>query len=74
VSGSRAGEGALGSVALGVALIPPGSLTSASNLAFAFVAFTIVVAGSAGAPPPSRRRSLLDSGCSTTRGRSKEVS
>jgi hypothetical protein len=36
--------GALGSMALGVALIPLRALTSASNLAFVFLAFTIVVA------------------------------
>lgn len=36
--------GALGSMALGIVLIPLRSLTSASNLAFAFVAFTIIVA------------------------------
>jgi hypothetical protein len=36
--------GALGSMALGVALIPLRSLTSASNLAFVFLAFTIIVA------------------------------
>jgi uncharacterized protein DUF4118 len=36
--------GALGSLALGIALIPLRSLTSASNLAFVFLVFTIVVA------------------------------
>jgi len=36
--------GALGSMALGIVLIPFRSLTSASNLAFVFVAFTIIVA------------------------------
>ena len=36
--------GALGSMAFGVALIPLRSLTSASNLAFVFLAFTIIVA------------------------------
>jgi K+-sensing histidine kinase KdpD len=36
--------GALGGLALGIALIPLRSVTSASNLAFALVAFTIVVA------------------------------
>jgi len=36
--------GALGSMAIGVALIPLRSLTSASNLAFVFLVFTIVVA------------------------------
>ena len=36
--------GSLGAIALGMALIPLRSLTSASNLAFAFVALTIVVA------------------------------
>jgi hypothetical protein len=36
--------GALGSMALGVALIPLRSLTSASNLAFVFLVLTIVVA------------------------------
>ena len=36
--------GALGSMALGIALIPLRGLTSASNLAFVFLAFTIVVA------------------------------
>ena len=36
--------GALGSMALGVALIPLRSLTSASNLAFVFLGFTIIVA------------------------------
>lgn len=36
--------GALGSMALGVALIPLRGVTSASNLAFVFVAFIIVVA------------------------------
>jgi two-component system sensor histidine kinase KdpD len=36
--------GALGSMALGIALIPLRSVTSASNLAFAFIVFTIVVA------------------------------
>jgi len=36
--------GALGSMALGIALIPLRSLTSASNLAFVFLVFTIIVA------------------------------
>jgi K+-sensing histidine kinase KdpD len=36
--------GALGGLALGFILIPLRSLTSASNLAFVFMAFTIVVA------------------------------
>ena len=36
--------GALGSMALGIALIPLRTLTSASNLAFVFLAFTIIVA------------------------------
>ena len=36
--------GALGSLALGIALIPLRSLTSASNLAFVFLVFTIIVA------------------------------
>src|SRR5262245_45323680 len=36
--------GALGAMALGVALIPIRSFTSASNLAFVFLALTIVVA------------------------------
>jgi uncharacterized protein DUF4118 len=36
--------GALGSIALGIALIPLRSLTSASNLAFVFLVFTIVAA------------------------------
>ena len=36
--------GALGGLALGFMLIPLRSLTSASNLAFVFMAFTIVVA------------------------------
>src|SRR5882724_2501432 len=36
--------GALGSMALGVVLIPLRALTSASNLAFVFLVFTIVVA------------------------------
>lgn len=36
--------GALGALALGVALIPLRDATSASNLAFAFIAFTIVIA------------------------------
>jgi Domain of unknown function (DUF4118) len=36
--------GALGSMALGIALIPLRSVTSASNLAFVFLVFTIVVA------------------------------
>ena len=36
--------GALGGLALGLMLIPLRSLTSASNLAFVFMAFTIVVA------------------------------
>src|SRR5262245_5142204 len=36
--------GALGSIVLGIVLIPLRSLTSASNLAFVFLAFTIIVA------------------------------
>jgi K+-sensing histidine kinase KdpD len=36
--------GSLGSMALGIALIPLRQFTSASNLAFAFLAFTIIVA------------------------------
>ena len=36
--------GGLGAMALGIALIPFRSLTSASNLAFVFLAFTIIVA------------------------------
>jgi hypothetical protein len=36
--------GGLGAIALGIALIPLRTSTSASNLAFAFLAFTIVVA------------------------------
>jgi uncharacterized protein DUF4118 len=36
--------GSLGSILLGVALIPLRQLTSASNLGFAFLAFTIVIA------------------------------
>jgi hypothetical protein len=36
--------GAVGSLALGIALIPLRSLTSASNLAFVFLVFTIIVA------------------------------
>lgn len=36
--------GGLGAMAIGIALIPLRSLTAASNLAFAFVAFTILVA------------------------------
>jgi len=36
--------GIVGAIALGIALVPLRTLTSASNLAFAFVAFTIVVA------------------------------
>src|SRR6266508_4015705 len=36
--------GALGSMALGVVLIPLRTLTSASNLAFVFLGFTIIVA------------------------------
>src|SRR3970282_749671 len=36
--------GAIGSMALGIALIPLRTLTSASNLAFVFLAFTIIVA------------------------------
>jgi thiamine transporter ThiT len=36
--------GILGAIGLGVALVPLRSLTSASNLAFVFIAFTIVVA------------------------------
>ena len=36
--------GGLGAIALGIALIPLRTLTSASNLAFVFIVFTIVVA------------------------------
>src|SRR4030095_17093251 len=43
--------GALGAVALGVALIPFRTLTSASNLALVFLAFTIVVAELGGRIP-----------------------
>jgi len=43
--------GALGAVALGVALIPLRTLTSASNLALVFLAFTIVVAELGGRIP-----------------------
>jgi len=35
---------ALGAIMLGIALIPLRALTSASNLAFAFMAFAIVIA------------------------------
>ncbi len=45
------GAGALGPIALGVLLIPLRSLTTASNLAFVFVAFTIVVAELGGRSP-----------------------
>jgi hypothetical protein len=41
---------AAGSMALGIALIPLRALTSASNLAFAFLAFTIIVAELGGRP------------------------
>ncbi len=41
----------LGAVALGVALIPLRAVTSASNLAFVFLAFTIVVAEMGGRGP-----------------------
>jgi hypothetical protein len=43
--------GALGSMALGVALIPLRSMVAASNLAFVFLAFTIVVAELGGRGP-----------------------
>src|SRR4029453_3402536 len=43
--------GALGSMALAVLLIPLRSLVSASNLAFAFMAFTIVAARLGGRGP-----------------------
>jgi K+-sensing histidine kinase KdpD len=43
--------GALGSMLLGIALIPLRSLTAASNLAFVFLAFTIVVAEFGGRGP-----------------------
>ncbi|HKW95887.1 MAG TPA: DUF4118 domain-containing protein [Methylomirabilota bacterium] len=43
--------GALGSMALGIALIPLRTIVSASNLAFAFIAFTIVVAELGGRGP-----------------------
>ena len=36
--------GALGAIGLGIALIPLRSVTSASNLAFAFLIFTVVIA------------------------------
>src|SRR5229473_461235 len=42
--------GALGSMALGVALIPLRTVVAASNLAFVFLAFTIVVAELGGRP------------------------
>lgn len=43
--------GGLGAMALGVALIPLRTVTSASNLAFVFMAFTIVVAEVGGRVP-----------------------
>ena len=43
--------GAFGSMGLGIALIPLRTIVSASNLAFAFVAFTIVVAELGGRGP-----------------------
>jgi hypothetical protein len=43
--------GALGSMALGVALIPLRTVVAASNLAFVFLAFTIVVAELGGRTP-----------------------
>ena len=43
--------GALGALALGIALIPLRSMVTAANLAFAFLAFTIVVAEIAGRGP-----------------------
>ncbi len=43
--------GALGAVALGVALIPLRTVTSASNLAFVFIVFVIVVAELGGRTP-----------------------
>jgi two-component system sensor histidine kinase KdpD len=43
--------GALGAMALGVALIPLRSVVAASNLAFVFLAFTIVVAELGGRTP-----------------------
>jgi Domain of unknown function (DUF4118) len=43
--------GALGSMALGIALIPLRTIVSAANLAFPFVAFTIVVAELGGRGP-----------------------
>ena len=43
--------GALGALALGIALIPLRSTVTAANLAFAFLAFTIVVAEIAGRGP-----------------------
>jgi hypothetical protein len=60
--------GALGAMVLGIALIPLRSLTSASNLAFVFPVFTIVVAELGGRPA-----GLLVAGgstCSTSRRRS----
>src|SRR4029077_20532568 len=43
--------GALGSMALGIVLIPLRTLVAASNLAFVFLAFTIVVAELGGRVP-----------------------
>src|SRR5207249_10935258 len=43
--------GALGALALGIALVPLRSLTAASNLAFAFLALTIAVAEFGGRTP-----------------------
>lgn len=43
--------GALGAMALGIALIPLRGMVAASNLAFAFIAFTIVVAEVGGRGP-----------------------
>jgi hypothetical protein len=43
-SGLWMGVGVLGAIGLGIALIPLRSVTSASNLAFAFLIFTVVLA------------------------------
>src|SRR5258706_13470062 len=52
---------ALGAMAIGIALIPLREATSASNLAFVFMAFTIVMAelGGAFAPPGAPLGSAL---------------
>ncbi len=36
--------GILGAIAIGVVLVPLRTLTSASNLAFVFIAYTVIVA------------------------------